>query len=142
MIKLICVGKIKEQYIKEGTAEFLKRLQAFTKLEVIELKDSTLEKEAQEIVSKLKNETVFLLDEHGREYESIDFAEFLKKERDNEKDIVFIIGGPNGLHDSLKAKYRSIALSRMTFTHEMARLFFLEQLYRAFSILKNMPYHR
>jgi len=140
MIKLICVGRVKEAYIREGIQEFEKRLSAFTRFEVVELKDSDKEKEAKEIVSKIKNEKVFLLDEHGKEYASGDFAEFLNKEIMNSKDLLFVIGGPNGL--SLDLKYPRIALSKMTFTHEMARLFFTEQIYRAFMINGNRSYHK
>lgn len=140
MIKLICVGRVKESYIKEGIQEFEKRLSAFVRFEVLELKDSDKEKEAKEILSKIKNEKVFLLDETGKEYSSGDFSEFLNKEIMNNKDLLFVIGGPTGLSKELK--YPRIALSKMTFTHEMARLFFTEQLYRAFMINNNRNYHK
>ena len=141
MIKLICVGRVKEAYIKEGIDEFVKRLSAFANLEVIEIKDSTPEKEAVEIINKIKEGKVFLLDEKGREYSSLEFSELIKKEM-FEKNVTFVIGGPEGLSSELKTKYQRIALSKMTFTHEMARMFFLEQLYRAFMITKNRNYHR
>lgn len=142
MIKLICVGKVKEAYIKEGINEFVKRLTAFSKFEIIELKDSNPEKEGKEIMNKIDNGKVFLLDEKGKEFSSGDFSELLNKEVMNNKNLIFVIGGPNGLDSELKKKYQSIALSRMTFTHEMARLFFIEQLYRAFMINNNRSYHR
>ena len=142
MIKLICIGKVKESYLREGINEFTKRLTAFTRFEVLEIKDSDPEKEAKDIVNKIKNEKVFLLDERGKEYSSSEFSELLNKEIMNTKDIVFVLGGPSGLSLELKRKYPSIALSKMTFTHEMARLIFIEQLYRAFTIMKNMKYHR
>ena len=141
MIKLICVGKVKEPYVKEGINEFTKRLPAFTRFEIFEIKDSDPEKEAKEIMNKIKNEKVFLLDEKGKEYTSYEFSELIKKES-YDRDVLFIIGGPEGLSPELKRKYPSIALSKMTFTHEMARLFFIEQLYRAFTIMKNMKYHK
>ncbi len=142
MIKLLCVGKVKEAYIKEGIAEFEKRIQPFVKFEVLELKDSNPKKESEDIIAKIKNEKVFLLDEKGREYSSEEFASVLKKETNESKGIIFVIGGPNGFDPELKKKYQSIALSKMTFTHEMARLFFTEQLYRAYMILNNRSYHK
>ena len=141
MIKLICVGKVKELYLREGINEFVKRLSAFTRFEIIEIKDSAHEKEEKDILSKIKNEKVFLLDEKGKEYTSYEFSELIKKET-YDRDVIFIIGGPEGLSQELKRKYPNIALSKMTFTHEMARLFFVDQLYRAFTIMKNMKYHK
>ena len=141
MIKLICIGKIKEPFVREGVNEFVKRFSAFTRFEIVEIKDSDPEKEAKEIMDKIKNEKVFLLDEKGKEYTSYEFSELIKKES-YDRDVLFIIGGPEGLSQELKRKYQSIALSKMTFTHEMARLFFIEQLYRAFTIMKNMKYHK
>jgi 23S rRNA (pseudouridine1915-N3)-methyltransferase len=139
MIKLICIGKVKEAYIKEGIAEFTKRLQPFARFEVLELKDSNPKQEGTDILAKVKG-TTFLLDETGIEYSSESFAQFLKKQE--EKDITFVIGGPNGFDDELKKRFPRIALSKMTFTHEMARLFFIEQLYRAFMILNHRLYHK
>lgn len=138
MIRIICVGRVKEAYIREGVAEFEKRLTRYAKVEVLELKDSTPEKEAKEIIEKAKG-TIYLLDETGIEYSSQSFALLLKK---FERDVTFVIGGPNGLDDTLKQRNMKIALSKMTFTHEMARLFFIEQLYRGYCILNNIPYHK
>lgn len=134
MIKLICVGKTKESFVKEGVSEFAKRIDRF---EIIEVKDSNPKKEAEEIVSKIKNEKVFLLDEKGKEYTSEEFSSLVKKEM-IDKNLVFVIGGPSGFSEELKNKYPKIALSKMTFTHELARLFFVEQLYRA--LTKNKAY--
>jgi len=133
MTKLICVGKVKEPYIKEGINEYAKRLNRF---EIIEIKDSNPEKESKEIISEIKNEKVYLLDEKGKELDSHEFSELIKK---GDK-LAFVIGGPDGFDENLKKKYPSIALSKMTFTHEMARLFFVEQLYRAST--KNKNYHK
>ena len=139
MIKLICIGKVKEAYIKEGIAEFAKRLQPLTRFEVLEIKDSNPKQEGEDILAKIKG-PAFLLDETGVEYSSESFAQFLKKQE--EKDITFVIGGPNGFDENLKKRFPRIALSKMTFTHEMARLFFIEQLYRAFMILNHRLYHK
>lgn len=131
MVKLICVGKVKEPFVKDGLKEYSKRLRRF---EVIEVKDSNKEKEAEEILKKIKSEKVYLLDETGKEYTSKEFSNLIKE------NVTFVIGGPDGLSEKLK--YPKISLSKMTFTHEMARLFFVEQLYRANTILEGKKYHR
>jgi len=139
-IKLMAVGKIKEKWVKDGIDEFSKRLK--NKIETIEIKDSTKEKESQEIIKKLEKISGFImvaLDEHGELMNSLQFADFLKKNN----DICFIIGGPGGLHDTVLQKMnKKISLSRLTFTHELALLIFFEQLYRGFSILEGKKYHR
>lgn len=137
MIRVICVGKIKEKWIKAGVDEFLKRIKRFSKIEVIELKDSDVEKEGEKILSLLKNQPV-LLDEKGKRLSSKEFSQFIKY-----KDIDFIIGSSNGTSNNLKDNIRDkISISDMTFTHEMARLFLIEQIYRGFTINKNIPYHK
>ena len=142
-IKILAVGKIKENYILEGIYEYVKRMKN-KRLEIIELKDSTKEEECNYILEKfkkLKGYITISLDEHGKELTSIEFAEFIK--RIKLKDIVFIIGGPDGLNKPIldKVDYK-ISLSRMTLTHEMARLFLIEQIYRAFTIIEGKRYHR
>ena len=133
MIRIVAVGRIKERYLQEGINEYLKRLKPFCKLEIVELKDEGLDKEADKLKSY---ENAFVLDAEGREYSSEEFACLVEK-NDN---MTFIIGGPNGVRNDLKK--RAISLSRMTFTHEMARMFFLEQLYRAFMIINERKYHK
>ena len=141
-ITLLCVGKIKEPWIKQGIYEYEKRLRRYT---VKEIKDSTLEKESVlflKEMDKMRNTFFVCLDEHGEHFTSVQFAEFVKKKNDYE-NICFLIGSADGLHSSILSKVqKKIALSRMTFTHEMARLFFTEQLYRAFSINEGKTYHR
>ena len=137
-IRLIAIGKIKENYIREGINEYLKRLNPFCKIEVIELKDEGPEKEAKKIENYLDAQS-YLLDSKGAEFSSEDFASFLKK---LEGTLTFFIGGPEGISGEIKRKCKKISLSRMTFLHEMCRLFLLEQIYRAYTIIHNRNYHK
>jgi len=142
-IKILAVGKIKENYIFEGIEEYLKRM-VKRRIEIIEVKDSTRKKEREEMLNKLEKLEGYLiigLDEHGKEFTSAGFSEFMKKNL--QLDICFIIGGPDGLDKKVLEKVdHTFALSQMTFTHEMVRLFLVEQLYRAFSIIEGKKYHR
>ena len=141
-IKILAVGKVKESCILEGIHEYLKRMKG--RIEIVEVKDSTKEKEGIEIAGRLEKLDGFLaaaLDEHGKEFTSLEFSEFIKA--NSNRSICFIIGGPDGLDKSiLEGVDHTLALSRMTFTHEMARLLLVEQLYRAFSIIEGKKYHR
>lgn len=136
-IRIIVVGKVKEKNIQALINEYLKRLKPYAKIELIELRDKGLEKEAKDI-NKYLNINSFILDEKGKEHSSIEFSELINKKQ----DITFVIGSPNGIHSSLKKKNKLISLSRMTFTHEMARLFLIEQIYRSMMILNNKKYHK
>ena len=138
-IKLIVIGKLKESYYKQACEEYIKRLQKYCTLEVIELKDEGKEKEAEKILIKCKDAFVIVLAEEGKQYISSQFANLLQK---SEQDIVFVIGGPYGLDDTVKKKANLLlSLSAMTLPHELCRVVFLEQLYRAYTILKNEKYH-
>ncbi len=138
---LIHIGKVKEQFCQIGITEFSKRIKSF---QIITLKDSNKEKEGADILTQLTNtqyDIIITLDEHGEEYTSVNFSKFLQ-EKQAEK-MCFVIGGADGLSpEVLKVATKKIALSKMTFTHEMAQLFFIEQLYRAQSILEGKKYHR
>ena len=142
-IKIIAVGKIKENYVEEGIQEYLKRMKK-RKIELIEIKDSNKKNEGLDIlnkISKMGDYVKIALDEHGEELTSIEFSEFIKENLT--KDMCFIIGGPDGIDDKVFEKVdHKFALSKMTFNHEMARLFLIEQLYRAFSIIDGKKYHR
>lgn len=142
-IKIIWVGKTKERYLSEGINHCLKLLTPMSQVSLVEIKEEKgRQKEAALAIEakKIMKQTggYYLLDEKGREVTSVEFAHFLKG-----KDAVdFVIGGPFGVAVEVKEKaIGSISLSRMTLTHEMARLLFLEQLYRAFTILKGKEYH-
>lgn len=133
MLKVVSIGKTKEQYIQEGIKEFLKRIQKFTKIEYLELKNK------EQVLNQLKG-TVVTLEVQGKSYSSEELAQFIKKEEIKDT-ITFIIGDEAGVPKEIKADY-TISLSAMTFTHEMARLFLLEQLYRAYTINSGRKYHK
>ncbi|BDQ34609.1 23S rRNA (pseudouridine(1915)-N(3))-methyltransferase RlmH [Pseudodesulfovibrio portus] len=151
-IGFIWVGKLKEPFSREGCAHYRKKLSRFFKLDETMVKDAPgklpppdkVKKEGEAILSKIKpGDIVILLDEFGDRLTSRQLAKHLKKWTDapNQRPV-FVIGGPFGLADEVKAVARhSIRLSDMTLPHELARLLLLEQLYRAGTIHKNMPYH-
>ncbi len=153
-IILLTVGKTEDAYIKEGIDKYLKRLKHYTKLEVIELTelkntkaltpDQQKSKEAELILKKISpTDHVILLDEKGSELSSSQFAAYLdKKAISSVQNLVFVVGGPYGFDQIIYQRANDkLSLSRMTFSHQMVRLFFVEQLYRAFTIIKGEPYH-
>lgn len=153
-IKLICVGKTIKPFLKDGEQEYLKRLKHYTpveKIEIPELKNAKKlseeqikQQEGQLILNQIKpGELIVLLDERGKQFGSIDFSKYLQKKfNSGGKGIAFIIGGAYGFSDEIYAKATDkISLSKMTFSHQMVRMFFLEQIYRGFTILKGEPYH-
>lgn len=133
--------------MKEGLAHYLENIGHMAEVEYLELKDqaSRKGKEAesiQEALLKRKYKKVFLLDERGKEFSSEEFASFLGKLRDGgQQQIAFVVGGAYGFTDELRALYPKISLSKMTFPHDLARLFLAEQLYRALHILSGGKYH-
>jgi 23S rRNA (pseudouridine1915-N3)-methyltransferase len=134
MIKLICEGKVKQAYVKQGVEEFLKRLTKHVKVEYIE-KDEIKE-------SDLKG-FVIALDVKGKEYSSEKFAENINKIYMENKPLIFLIGGADGLQENIQAQADlKISLSKLTYPNELVRVIFLEQLYRAFKIINNEPYHK
>lgn len=146
------IGKTQEKYLKEGINLYLKRLTHYTKIQYEEWKDvkpginseETTKREAEMILSKLKNNDVLiLLDEKGKELGSTELAHFLEKfQVQSSKNIVLLIGGAYGHHVMIRDRAQYIiSLSKMTFSHQMVRLFLVEQIYRAFTILKNEKYH-
>jgi 23S rRNA (pseudouridine1915-N3)-methyltransferase len=154
-IRIICVGKVKEDYIRQGIADYLGRLKHYTEVEYIELKDEKIlsplseelikKREAQRIEKTfLPDGVVIILDERGQSFSSKMLAEFLQHQQmQGTRAVEFVIGGTLGLADSiLKKAFKVLSLSRMTFTHQLCRLILLEQLYRAFTILKGEPYHK
>lgn len=153
-ITLIAVGKTEDKYLIEGIEKYLSRLKHyinFNLLVIPDIKNTKNLTEAQqkgkeaELISKQINnsDVVVLLDENGKKYSSVDFSTYLNKQMiGSVQHLVFIIGGPYGFDESIyKRANASVSLSAMTFSHQMVRLFFVEQLYRAFTILKNEPYH-
>ena len=150
MIKIICVGKIKEQYLKDAINEYLKRLSKYTKIDIIELPDfsydlkKTLETERDYMLKSIKeNDYNILLDIEGNSFNSIEFANNLDKIRNNYSNINFIIGGSYGVHDDIKRIVNErISFSKLTFPHQLFRVILLEQIYRSFKILNNETYHK
>lgn len=153
-ISLITVGKTEDKYLQEGIEVYFKRLKHyinFRMLEIPELKNTkSLSREQQkakeaELINKNISSTdhVILLDEKGLELSSKKFAYFLNKKMiGGQHHLVFIVGGPYGFDDTIYTRANEkMSLSKMTFSHQMIRLFFTEQLYRAFTILKGEPYH-
>lgn len=153
-IKLISIGKTDSKDLEKMILEYVKRISFYIKFELVVLNDpknrSVLsidqQKKAEgDLILKQLNEADFmvLLDEKGQELTSIQFSEFIsKKMLSGLKNLVFVIGGPYGFSEIMyKKSHYKISLSRMTFSHQMVRLFFAEQIYRAFTILGNEPYH-
>lgn len=153
-ISLIAIGKTEDKYLIEGIDKYLNRLKhyinfSFTVIPDIKNTKNLTEaqqksKEAELILKQLNNsDLVVLMDEKGKKYSSVLFAQYINKQMvGSVQNLVFIIGGPYGFDESIyKRANSSISLSDMTFSHQMVRLFFVEQLYRAFTILKNEPYH-
>ncbi|MBQ9184593.1 MAG: 23S rRNA (pseudouridine(1915)-N(3))-methyltransferase RlmH [Bacteroidales bacterium] len=153
-LTLLTVGKTDMSWVKEGLEMYRSRLVhyiPFSVTEIPELKGTASlspaqikEKEGEKILAALKpSDDVILLDEHGKKYRSLEFAAFLeKKMAGSGKDIVFIIGGAYGFSAKVYERASSmLSLSDMTFSHQMVRTVFAEQLYRAFTIMRGEPYH-
>ncbi len=153
-IKLIVVGKTDDSHLTELIAQYTKRLSHYVNfsIEIIpdikqtknlsESKQKT--KEGAQILSKVTpGDALILLDEKGKQFSSVDFAAQLQKRMNSGiKQLVYVIGGPYGFSEEVYQKSQGkISLSMMTFSHQMIRLFFIEQLYRGFTILRNEPYH-
>ena len=153
-VKFIVVGKTNITYLVEGELEYEKRLKHYTKFEEIIIPDvkqsgkwsksEIKKKEGQMILGKLENiDHVILLDDKGKSHSSIEFANFLQQKMNSSlKSLVFVVGGAFGFSDEVYQRANSkVSLSRLTFSHQMIRLIFKEQLYRGFSILRGEKYH-
>lgn len=152
-IKLIAIGKTDEKYLQDGIAKYLERLKHYISFELVVINDvkigskpNTLlqkEKEAELFFDKIQpNDFVVLLDENGKSFTSVAFADYVQKRMNASTDVVFLIGGPFGFSDKIYQRANDkISLSKMTFSHQMIRLFFVEQVYRAFTIIKGEKYH-
>jgi 23S rRNA (pseudouridine1915-N3)-methyltransferase len=153
-ICFLVIGKTDEAYLQKGLEIFLKRIPHYILFEMKIIQDvknarnlseeQQKEKEGELILQQiLPSDEIFLLDEQGMEVSSVDFARFLEKKMlSGTKRLVFVIGGPYGFSANVYSKATGkISLSKMTFSHQMVRLIFAEQLYRAFTILKGEPYH-
>lgn len=157
-IRIICVGKLKEQYLKDMQNEYLKRLSKYSKVEIIELNDKSIinnpsekeeekvkELETAEILNKIdKNSYNIVLDVSSKEIDSVEFSTRIKSYQEKSVNYInFIIGGSLGFSKNIDCiANEKISLSRLTFTHQFARIILLEQVYRSFKILNNETYHK
>ena len=144
MIKIICVGRIKEAFYRDAIGEYLKRLSKYHKVEIIEVADSNIKNEKELILKKVdKKDYIITMEIEGRENTSIEFSNLIDKTLINNSNITFIIGGSDGLDDEVKAisNYK-LSFSKMTFPHQLFRVILLEQIYRAFKIMNNESYHK
>lgn len=153
-VKLIAIGKTDNKALQSLIDDYIKRLSFYIKFEldiILDIKNvknlserQQKEKEGELILSKISpTDNLILLDENGKSFSSVGFSDELQKKMNaGIKTLVFVIGGPYGFSDTVYAKANGkISLSQMTFSHQMVRLFFIEQVYRSFTILKNEPYH-
>ena len=152
-ITLLVVGKTTDIHIENLIQEYQKRLThyiPFTIQVIPELKntkalttDQQKQAEGELILRAITSANdLVLLDEHGKEFRSIEFADYLQKKMSSSRDLVFVVGGPYGFSEAVYQRANSkISLSKMTFSHQMVRLFFVEQIYRAMTILRGEPYH-
>jgi len=155
-MKVACwtIGKTKESFLREGIRQYEKRLQRYLSFGWTELPDvrqagkmapnQLMEAEAKLIRQRLQpNDRLILLDEQGKQWTSPGFAGFLETELQHTAGkLIFVVGGAYGFPEELKKEaHHLLSLSKMTFSHQMVRLFFIEQMYRAMTILRNEPYH-
>ncbi len=156
-ISIICVGKLKEQFLRDGCSEYLKRLSPYAKTQIIEVAEerasdnpsaaeiqSIIEKEGARIIDKIpKGAAVIPLCIEGREFSSPEFASEIEKISLSNSKIAFVIGGSFGLADKVKSLGKiKLSFGKITLPHQLARLVLTEQIYRAFSIINNSRYHK
>ena len=145
MIKILCVGKIKETYLQELINDYLKRISKYHKIEIIEVKDNVnYDKEIKGLLEKINpKEYNIALDIKGEEVTSVSFSQKIEKLLMENSNITFIIGGSLGLNDEIKTNANErISFSQITFPHGLFRGILLEQIYRAFKIINNETYHK
>lgn len=147
-MKIICVGKVKEQYLREAIKEYEKRISKYTKLEIIELPDynydvqKTMLEEGKNILSKIsEKDFVVTMEIGGKSLSSVELSKFIDK--NISRNITFVIGGSNGLSkDVLDRSNYALSFSKLTFPHQLFRTILLEQIYRSFKIINNESYHK
>ena len=149
-IRVVWVGKSRDPWVKEVVADYAGRIRRYTPLELSEARDEKgaeaeeMRRRECERIEKLvpPGATLVLLDERGEQLDSPGLAAYIGKQRDSgTSEVVFAIGGAYGFSEEFRRRGRLLALSKMTFTHQMVRVFLLEQIYRSFTILNNEPYH-
>lgn len=144
MIKIICVGKIKEKFFKDAIDEYMKRLSKYHKIEIIELIDSNIKQEKDLILKKIDTKDyIITMEIEGKQLNSLELSKLIDKTFLNYPNITFIIGGSEGLDEEIKniANYK-LSFSNLTFPHQLFRIILLEQIYRSFKILNNETYHK
>jgi len=152
MIKLVCVGKVKDTHLQALIDDYVKRINHYHKLQIIEVKDESITtdekavmvKEAERVLNKISfDEYVILLDLHGKSIDSVSLSKKIDELFISNSKLTFVIGGSLGLDDSLRKRANmAIKLSDLTFLHQMTRLILLEQIYRSFKILSHETYHK
>ena len=144
MIKIICVGKLKEKYLIDGVNDYLTRLRKYHKIDLIELPDSNIEEEGNEILKHISNrDYVISLAIKGTQLSSPELAQKIDKTFITNPNITFIIGGSNGIREDILNKSNMLlSFSKLTYPHGLFRLILLEQIYRSFKILNNETYHK
>lgn len=144
MIKIICIGKIKENYLKDAINDYQKRMSKYHKIKIVELPDSNIDNE-KELIKKNINtkDYIITMEIEGNMLSSIELSEKIDKIFITNPNITFIIGGSTGLHQEIKnmSNYK-LSFSKLTFPHGLFRLILLEQIYRSFKILNNESYHK
>ena len=144
MIKIICVGKLKEKYLVDGVNDYLTRLRKYHKIDLIELPDSNIEEEGNEILKHISNrDYIISLAIKGTELSSPELAQKIDKTFITNPNITFIIGGSNGIREDILNKSNMLlSFSKLTYPHGLFRLILLEQIYRSFKILNNETCHK
>lgn len=152
-VELLCVGKVKEKYLRQGIEEYTKRITPYCRIEIVEVEDEpdeedpkvVLEKERQRLEKKIKASSVLVpLAVEGKQMSSEEFAAWLaERQVSGQSKVTFIIGGSHGLSPAIIQRGRLVlSLGPMTFPHQLTRLILLEQIYRAFKIIRGEPYHK
>lgn len=150
-LRLLSVGRDRSQLFEPAVQEYAKRLGRYVKFELVEVPEArqadeaqAREKEALDLVSKLKpREKLWLLDEHGQEWDSRGLSTAMAKVMDSGLDLAFAIGGPSGHGPAIRERAdKVVSLSKLTLPHRLARVVVAEQLYRAFTLMRGEPYHR
>ena len=150
MIRIICIGKVKEKFYREAIEEYKTRLSKYTKLEIIELPDynydikKTIKEESDNIIKSLnKSDYNILLDVKGEELDSVTLSQKIENILISHSNINFIIGGSYGVSDELKEMCdKRLSFSKLTFPHQLFRIILLEQIYRSFKIINHEEYHK
>jgi len=149
-LRVVWVGKSKDEWVKEALADYAGRIRRYCPLELCEVRDEKgaeaeemRRRECERLEKQIPAGAILvLLDERGRQMASPELASFIGAQRDaGVGELVFAVGGAYGFSEGFRNRGRLLSLSKMTFTHQMVRVFLLEQIYRAFSILNNEPYH-